>query len=221
MDGKRKRSNIVGPFILIGLGVLFLMQNLGIVDVDIWNVIWRFWPVFLIASGLEMVLGSRSNWGYVVGIVVVVIALGFGADALRALRQGPGDNQAARSNLLNTESSDAVAITQPLDGIERAKIDIETGISGITIRTSETAQLVEGSVVPHRNEEIRSSFSKDGDTGYFSLSSKSSGPLGFFNFGGNDSAWDLALNRTIPMQLAIDTGAGNADLDLQRLNLTD
>ena len=63
MDGKRERSNIVGPLILIGLGMLFLMQNLGIVDINIWNLIWRFWPVFLIAAGLEMVLGSRSKLG--------------------------------------------------------------------------------------------------------------------------------------------------------------
>ena len=148
--------------------------------------------------------------------MLVVIALGFGADALRTLRQGGVDDGGTRGNLLNTE-----AINQPLEGVERAEIDIETGISAITVRASETTQLVEGSVSPNRNEEIRTSFSKDGDTGYFSLNSKSSGPLGFFSLVGNDSQWDLELNRSVSIELAIDTGAGNADLNLQRLNLTD
>jgi hypothetical protein len=39
-------------FILIALGVLFLLQNIGILDQATWGIIW---PILIIALGLSMV----------------------------------------------------------------------------------------------------------------------------------------------------------------------
>jgi len=51
----------IGAALLIGLGVLFLLDNLG---VPVINQIGRFWPVLLIAAGLLLLqrrLGGRST----------------------------------------------------------------------------------------------------------------------------------------------------------------
>ncbi len=50
----------VGAFVLIGLGVLFLMNTFGWMHFD-W--IWRFWPLILIAVGIR-VLMKRNRMGY-------------------------------------------------------------------------------------------------------------------------------------------------------------
>lgn len=50
----------VGAFVLIGLGVLFLLNTFGWMHFD-W--IWRFWPLILIAVGIR-VLMKRSRMGY-------------------------------------------------------------------------------------------------------------------------------------------------------------
>jgi TM2 domain-containing membrane protein YozV len=50
----------VGAFVLIGLGVLFLLNTFGWMHFD-W--IWRFWPLILIAVGIR-VLVRRSRMGY-------------------------------------------------------------------------------------------------------------------------------------------------------------
>ena len=50
----------VGAFVLIGLGVLFLLNTFGWFHFD-W--IWRFWPLILIAVGIR-VLMKRNGWGY-------------------------------------------------------------------------------------------------------------------------------------------------------------
>lgn len=41
--------------ILIALGVLFLLKNLGIISQDIWGI---FWPILLIILGIEILISS-------------------------------------------------------------------------------------------------------------------------------------------------------------------
>jgi TM2 domain-containing membrane protein YozV len=50
----------VGAFVLIGLGVLFLLNTFGWMHFD-W--VWRFWPLILIAVGIR-VLMKRNRMGY-------------------------------------------------------------------------------------------------------------------------------------------------------------
>ena len=50
----------VGAFILIGLGVIFLLDELGAFHFD-W--IWRFWPLILIAIGVRILMQrQRRGW---------------------------------------------------------------------------------------------------------------------------------------------------------------
>lgn len=50
----------VGAFILIGLGVLFLLDEVGWLHFD-W--VWRFWPVILIAIGVRILMKRRGmSW---------------------------------------------------------------------------------------------------------------------------------------------------------------
>ena len=47
----------IGPFILIGLGVLFLLDNLGLLRID---DLLRFWPVLMIAAGVILLVQRLS-----------------------------------------------------------------------------------------------------------------------------------------------------------------
>lgn len=50
----------IGAFILIGLGVLFLLDEMGALHFD-W--IWRFWPLILIAIGVRILMQrQRRGW---------------------------------------------------------------------------------------------------------------------------------------------------------------
>ena len=48
----RTGPRLFWPIILIGVGVIFLLNNLGVITGSPWEVIWRLWPVLLIALGL-------------------------------------------------------------------------------------------------------------------------------------------------------------------------
>jgi len=45
-----KAGSIAGPFILIAIGVLFLLHNLT--GFDVFHVIRQYWPLILIAVGV-------------------------------------------------------------------------------------------------------------------------------------------------------------------------
>lgn len=47
-----------GGLVLILLGVLLLLQNLGLFS---WDSLWRFWPVALIAAGLSLLFPQQDR----------------------------------------------------------------------------------------------------------------------------------------------------------------
>lgn len=55
---KSKRDGKILPgVILVALGMVFLLNNYGLTNVDI----GKLWPVFLVIPGIYMILGSLKN----------------------------------------------------------------------------------------------------------------------------------------------------------------
>jgi cell wall-active antibiotic response 4TMS protein YvqF len=57
---KRKQETLFWGVILILVGVLFLLDSLGI-DIDIWDIVGKFWPTILIAIGVKNILVHYQN----------------------------------------------------------------------------------------------------------------------------------------------------------------
>jgi lia operon protein LiaF len=68
MENARRQGGLFGPVLLIGLGILFLLSNLGLLTLDIGSLIARFWPLILIAIGLDLLLGRRSGLGGLIAL---------------------------------------------------------------------------------------------------------------------------------------------------------
>ncbi len=68
-DGRGEGRVIVG-LIVIALGVLFLLENLGYVYI---RDLWDFWPVFLILLGASRMANCRGPRGLASGLIVVAI----------------------------------------------------------------------------------------------------------------------------------------------------
>ena len=58
VDESSSRRVPIGAFILIGLGVLFLLGEMGALNFD-W--IWRFWPLILIAIGVRILMQRQKR----------------------------------------------------------------------------------------------------------------------------------------------------------------
>jgi hypothetical protein len=56
--------------VLLVIGLLFLAINFGWVEPEIWNHIWRLWPLLLIAIGLRSIL--RNDAAYIFALIVLL-----------------------------------------------------------------------------------------------------------------------------------------------------
>jgi len=52
-----------------------LGTNLGWLDWSIWTTLLRIWPVFLIALGIDLLVGRRSALGALVAALLIVAVL--------------------------------------------------------------------------------------------------------------------------------------------------
>ena len=56
----KQRGQLIVALVLIALGVVFLMGNLDIIDVDIGDLISTWWPLILIALGVTGLFQART-----------------------------------------------------------------------------------------------------------------------------------------------------------------
>ena len=75
LDSIYKREGLVGAIFIIGLGVVFLLANFGLLAVDVWTLLLSLWPVLLVAIGIDLVIGRRSLWASLAGLVVLLAIL--------------------------------------------------------------------------------------------------------------------------------------------------
>ena len=77
--GKSSILGIIPALIVIGIGVLFLLNNLNIVSM---HDVWRYWPAILIAAGLVKMVDSPHSNGRLTGGILVGVGALFLADNL-------------------------------------------------------------------------------------------------------------------------------------------
>jgi len=58
---KAKKESLFWGFIILVLGVLFLMKNYGF-EINVWHLIGKYWPLILIYIGLKNIyLYAKKN----------------------------------------------------------------------------------------------------------------------------------------------------------------
>jgi DUF4097 and DUF4098 domain-containing protein YvlB len=97
-----RRRSLAGPLILIGVGALFLWNNLR-PDIPFWNLLSLYWPFFLIAWGLlqliEIGVSAAANrplprtigaGGIVLVVFICIVGSGMYTATRHGWRIGPG-----------------------------------------------------------------------------------------------------------------------------------
>jgi len=212
MFGDDRRRSLVWPLVLISAGVLFLLNNLGVVSWSIWSVLWRMWPVLLVAIGLDLVFGRRSGiWQAIT--VVMLIALFAGAFWLFDISENAWSGEKITKTVVH-EMEDAEAAD--------VKIKMNIGTMLITALPSSSDYFVTGEVEVSEFETLTDDLEFSDDTIYYSLTSE--GPQYhpnwiFSNDGDNDKRWDLLLNPDVMLTMDINTGVGRTELNLSDLKI--
>jgi hypothetical protein len=63
MARQRRLGIPVFALLLVLVGGVLLLQNLGVIPWELWLELWRLWPVLIIAFGLNLIVGGvRPGW---------------------------------------------------------------------------------------------------------------------------------------------------------------
>ncbi len=195
---EKQIHGVVWPVILIGAGLILLLNNLGYLSWDIWGILWRLWPILLIAAGLEILIGRRSFVGsLLVALFLVVVLSGV---IWWGLQRTPGAITLPTFGAAQVDTRE-VAIHQALEGADRAEVVI--GLNAGELRLDalpESASLIEGAIELRLGEEVEPRFDVQGDAATYALENKNPTVLPILGRAEGDILWQLGLNRDVPLQ---------------------
>ncbi len=206
----RRHGGFVWPLILISAGVIFLLNNMGRLSWDVWDTLWRMWPVLLIAIGLDILFGRRSAIGALISLVLIVALIG-GAVWFAVVQTPIIAGQTLTTN----------QIAQPLGDATSADVQISFSAGSLRIGAlKDSGNLIEGILGTGPGETITSDYRVDGNVAHYQLKSQG---VPFMPFGRRkyDQSWNLDLSSSVPMALRVSTGVGEAALNLSSLQVTD
>jgi len=80
LDGLWRREGLVWQLVLLGLGVILLLGNLGYLATRALPLLSKVWPILLVAAGIDIAFGKqRSGWYTVLraGLGILLVGLIF------------------------------------------------------------------------------------------------------------------------------------------------
>ncbi|MBN2257775.1 MAG: hypothetical protein JW704_08115 [Anaerolineaceae bacterium] len=214
MDHHRQYRSIFWPIVLLGVGAVWLLSNLGYIQAIDVGFLVRLWPVLLIIIGMDILLGRIAPWlSALLGLAVIagLIAVLIYAPSLGLTR--PAE--------LNSEK-----LIEPIGGASAAIVDLRLSLDSVDVTSLSSGEnLIEAEMV-HYGE------------GYLNVSGEAQKKivLGTENLpSGNtwftfpsigtgwktDQYWKIGLTDRNPLDLSVDGSLGSVDLDLSKLQLTD
>lgn len=207
MTRRRHQGSLVFPLLLVFLGLMFLLINLGVVDRSIWSDIIRFWPVLLILMGIDTLL-RRSSAGAAFGTVlstVVLIAAGITMFHLFAPEWWNSKTQ---------------SFSHSLDGASAAEVMLSCRDCSMELYAAPSSDaLISGHLTLRRDEKLAESVRTNNETIRYQLESEYWLPFPLLAERGI-LLWEAGLNDSIPLTLSLQTGGGAVDLDLTDLEVS-
>src|SRR5512139_2113401 len=110
LENVLRGEDLAGAAFGISFGVIFLLHNFGQLPWNAWDMLFRLWPLFIVAIGLDLLLGKRSIWLGLLGAAIILL-LGAGLWSINIPRI------AGAMNPVNSE-----VISQPAGDAERARL---------------------------------------------------------------------------------------------------
>jgi len=203
LDGLVRREGLTGSVLSIGLGIILLMASFGYLNNSGWQSLLRFWPLIIIAIGLDLIIGRRGRFST---IVALLIGLGMVA-VMFWLVISPAANRLTRSQ---------VPVSQALEGRKEARLVINQSAGRLDASSgAAAASLLEGSLSLVQGEQVNWAMLNNKT---FEMKSAGNQVWVFTSFAAQ-SRWDLKLSGAIPLDLEVETAAGEQVLDLRGLQI--
>ena len=211
-----RRVSLVLPIILITVGILFLVRNWR-PGFEPWAIVLDYWPLILVFVGLGMIYDNfqrsrnpNASSGISVGSTVGILAF----VAVLALLLWHGRGYARRHGF----HMDAKQTNQTVDlqGAKSAHAQLEISAGELTISGDSTHALDADFRFTDSYEPPRVDSHVTDGVGEITIT-QDSHPV---HFGNSRNEWNLRFSRTLPLELGVNMGAGQGNLDFRDVPLT-
>lgn len=209
-------DRIMWGIVLLFVGGVLLLENFNVIDFY-WRSIWRFWPIFLIIAGVNILFNkNKSQVGGMVSIAILIatlILLFFKGqerpDRRITIIDQLEDRNSDRDSRENSSNNQHLFLPYIADSLtKRTVLNISGGGTTFELK-GHTDSLISADVNTRRNVFVLiKNVSKDSVT---TLNLKMRGK-GDWNTGGNNV--DVMLNTNPIWEVHMNMGAGEADFDL-------
>jgi N-terminal domain of toast_rack, DUF2154/Domain of unknown function (DUF5668) len=209
-NAKPRRGSYGLGIVLIVIGLLFLISNLR-PNFDPWPMLWRYWPVLLIVLGVAKLWDHMSNRNNPQRGSSSAISGGLIAVIVVALIVGLSVRQSGRTNpiLHSPESVD-------LQGATSVTAKIDMGAGQLNVNKGST-HLADADFSYDQDSGMpRMDYSVSGTNGNLDISQHENGGM---HLGRNENTWTVRFGD-VPLDLNVDMGAGQGELNLRGINLT-
>ncbi|MCI0531282.1 MAG: DUF5668 domain-containing protein [candidate division Zixibacteria bacterium] len=209
-----KIKHIRNGVILISAGLVFLFNNAGWVDWEVWRTVIFWWPAYLIAIGIEVAF-RESRLKYLALLSPLIFAFFILGPAWWQWEGREEDRLVQMREWTHPLSS----------GTDYIQADIEFSLGEIIIVESAASGL--NCQMEYRQSEPLISYSEDNDTLHFRLEDQGSRFVGLgFNraggtrfFGWDQKNWEVGIDSQTPLKLELESSASRNNLDLSGLVL--
>ncbi|HEX6512388.1 MAG TPA: DUF5668 domain-containing protein, partial [Chloroflexota bacterium] len=208
---------MIWPTLLILAGVVFLLQNFGLLSSQLWASVWRLWPLVLVLIGLELFLGGggRGLFGFAIaGLLVLAVTAAIAAGVFSHWG-GASPSQAEAGETL----------TQDLQGASTALVIVRFGAGNLDVGPlpNENSKLAEMTYNGSANLRPEGSYRVRNGQGELTYKLRGGSPrLPFSNPSSEGSpAMDLLLSPAVPLKMDVQEGASGGTLDLSQLHVSD
>lgn len=208
-----RHGSIGGAVVLIALGGLFLYGNLH-PEFEVWPFIGRYWPLILIFLGLgklwdyywERTHPGSSHGGEISGLVVAVLVFVL----IAGVAFWHPRHRSWRSYTHDTRSE------VELQGAKSVHANFNMPAGMLTISGGASKLFEADFDYDGFRNAPRVEYSVNEGVGQLNVRQEDSG----FHVGKRDNTWNLRLSDDVPLELALEMGAGQGDLRLRGLDVT-
>ncbi len=201
LDGFYKQNGWVGPLVMLGLGVILLLGNLGVIEQNAFTLLLRLWPVLLVAVGLDIAFGrQKSVWSTLLRIAtgLALVAGIFWLAMISPVSANPR----------------SVPFEQSLDNATSSSLSMEVTVGKLDLTGgAASSQLVAGTAGLASESDLDVNYKKPVD-GKSSLSLEGN-PISFLPVNAGAYPWAIKVNSTLPIDVSVRQAVGIQTLDLQ------
>ncbi|MFO7814527.1 MAG: DUF5668 domain-containing protein [Halanaerobiales bacterium] len=208
----RNRSAYIIGLILIGIGLLFLLNTLGIATFRLWYLLSRFWPVILILIGLNIILKKTKLW-WLVPILIFILIIGavlMPGPVLRRFETGSFTFYLNDQNRAVIYSED-----RELDSeLEKLNLDLKYGANLLDLGRINNNDDLYDINLDYRGERPNIYYNRSNNSAGLQIEQAKK-----VNIGRGSEKWRVNLTNRVPLDINIRAGAGDIMLDLEDLRV--